>query len=135
MGRIEKNHTGWKPLFSLLWEATSLETLDEWSEKVVDILPESFFEFENYENSDFSHLSKDDYDKFADLYQGLGEDFTQLIEDIYKIFEEYAYTSIDGAGQKSLNIIARILKMLENESISAPDPQLVAFSKISEKNG
>lgn len=128
-------HKEWGTLFSLLWEATSLETLDEWSEKVIDILPECFFEFDCFEKSDFNHLTKADYEKFHVLYQGLGSDFTQLIEYIYKIFEDCAYASIEGTGQKSLSTIACILKMLEDESIPAPDPQSVAFSKFSEKNG
>lgn len=128
-------HKNWTPLFEKLWNATGEMFLDEWSKRIIDILPDCFFEFPSFEKSDFNYLTKSEYEIFKDLYNGLDEDFATLIEAIHSMEEIYAFTNIPGYGEESLKILEDIASMLEKENIPLPDPKLVEFSKFSEKNG
>jgi len=125
----------WTPIFEKLWAATGDMFLDEWSQRVIDILPECFLEFPTFETSDFNFLTKEEYVVIRNLYDGLGDDYANLIELIHSMEEIYAFTNIPGYGEESLRILGEIVAMLEKENIELPDPKFVEFSKFSERDG
>ena len=126
----------WSPLSKKLWAVTDGKMfLDEWSDHIVDLLPECFFAFKNYASSDFTYLTEEEYNTFKILYEGLGEDFSQLLEFIHEMEEVYAYTVIDDNGEKSAEVLEDIVKILEKNNISLPDPNIVSFSRFDEKEG
>ncbi|WP_073228645.1 hypothetical protein [Fibrobacter sp. UWEL] len=81
--------------------------LDEWSDRIVDLLPECIFAFKDYASSDFTYLSEEEYNTFKNLYDGLDEDFAQLMENIHEMEEVYAYTVIDDNGENAQRFLKR----------------------------
>lgn len=126
----------WTPLSKKLWAITDGKMLlDEWSNRVIDLLPECFFAFKDYASSDFTYLTEEEYNTFKNLYEGLGEDFSQLIEKVHEMEEVYAYTVIDDNGDKCAEVLEEIIQILEKNSISLPDYNLISFSKFGENEG
>lgn len=126
----------WTPLLKKLWAVTDGKMfLDEWSSRIIDILPECFFEFKDYASSDFTYLTEEEYNTFKKLYEGLDEDFSQLMEKIHEMEEVYAYTVIDDNGEKCAEVLEEIINILEKNNIPLPDYNLVAFSKFEENEG
>lgn len=126
----------WTPLSKKLWTITGGKMfLDEWSDRVIDILPKCLLEFKDFASSDFTYLTEEEYNTFKNLYEGLGEDFSQLMEKIHEMEEVYAYTVIDDNGEKCAEILEEIIQILEKNSIFLPDYNLVTFSKFEEKEG
>lgn len=132
----KESNKDWSPLSKKLWAVTDGKMfLDEWSDRIIDLLPECFFAFKDYASSDFTYLTEEEYNTFKILYEGLDEDFSQLMEHIHEMEEVYAYTVIDDNGEKCAEILEDIIKILEKKGISLPDYNLVAFSKFDEKEG
>ncbi|SHL01669.1 hypothetical protein SAMN05720468_11191 [Fibrobacter sp. UWEL] len=98
----------WTPLSRKLWTITDGKMfLDEWSDRIVDLLPECIFAFKDYASSDFTYLSEEEYNTFKNLYDGLDEDFAQLMENIHEMEEVYAYTVIDDNGENAQRFLKR----------------------------
>lgn len=125
----------WKLVFKPFWEICESETWDEWSDKVLEYIPEILLEFDNYESSDFEYLPKSEYEQIKKLYKNTDKNVNTILYNIRRIELAYSYSSISGIGKESLDIIEEIVKILEKEKIKLPDPQQVAFSKFTEKNG
>lgn len=125
----------WKLVFKPFWEICESETWDEWSDKVLEYIPEILLEFDSYESSDFDYLPKSEYEQIRKLFKTTNKNVNTILYNIRKIELAYSYSSISGIGKESLDIIEEIVKILEKEKIELPDPQRVAFSKFSEKNG
>lgn len=130
----EKN---WEVLFKHLWEITSIELFDEWLSQINEILPECLLEFSDYESSDFSILTKSEYEEFKNLYQGIKQDVNTIIKMIWNLINDIAYSEISDASNNKSNQkdMIKIIQILEKENIEIPDIKAVEFSSFTECDG
>ena len=124
----------WKPLFAWMWKGTS-EYFDEWYYRFSEILPEYLYEFDNYKDSGFEYLSEEDYDYYSAFLKGIDRNMEVLLSIPAEISMIYCYTTIPGTGKESIDLVKKSIKILKDNRIELPDPELVAFSRFSEKNG
>jgi len=129
----------WTKLSQLMWEATS-SYWDTWDNKYIEIIPEYLFEFSNYEDSDFESLTKEDYDYYVSLFEGISDgseddELNVVLSTLHSLQEVYCYSDIPNEGKESLDIIESLCRVLENESVELPNPDLVKFSSFEEKDG
>lgn len=126
----------WRPLFSLLWSICDEDTFwDEWTSEVLEVVPEYLFEFPSFGESSFDYLDEEGYNIMKSLLVDHDAGTDTLLEGIVEMEEAYAYTEIAGIGEESLDILARIVEVLEDAGIPLPDPQVVAFSSFEECGG
>ena len=124
----------WSKLSQWMWAATS-EYWDEWDEKFMEIIPEYLFEKNSYEESDFECISEDEYDYFSSLLSSLSDDFNTLLLKLHELNQVYCYESIPGNGIDASKLVVEACAILEKNQIPVPDPENVAFSRFSEKDG
>lgn len=124
----------WTILSKILWDVTS-NYWDEWDFKYVEIIPEHLFEFENFEDSDFEEITKEEYDNFSNLLKNMPAEVNKLLLAPHLLQEIYSYTSIPGYGTEASNIILNVCKILEDNNIELPSISAVHFSRFTEKNG
>lgn len=129
----------WRPLLRKLWDATSREDIYNWLD-YERILPSDFL----YESQKFgyeeaySYLFVEEYDYFVALYEGMkteerGKGLIRLFDFLFEVFGRPMYSIVyPDDGFEELKTICRIL---EQEGIPLPDPQMVAFSQFPENNG
>ena len=124
----------WKPLFSWMWKVTS-DYFDEWYYRFMEILPEYLYEFDNYKDADFEFLSEEDYKYYSDFLKDIDKNMQELMTIPAKISMVYSYTVIPGIGKESIKLVEKAIKILKENEIELPDPEAVAFSRFSEKDG
>lgn len=124
----------WKPFFTWMWQLTSV-CFDEWYYRFMEILPEYLYEFDNYKDADFDYLTEEQYAYYADFLKDIDESMEKLINIPAEISMVYCYTSIPGKGEESLELVQKAINILEENNIDLPDPEDVAFSKFTERNG
>ena len=133
---IKEPNKDWTPLSKILWSITDDKMLlNEWSDRVIDILPECLLSFNDFASADFTCLTEEEYNTFKTLYKGSKADFSKLMGYVHEMEEVYAYTVIDDDGEKCSEVLDDIIKILEKNNIPLPDYNVVAFSKFSEKEG
>lgn len=124
----------WRPLFTWMWKCTS-DYFDEWYYRFMEILPEYLYEFDNYKDSQFDYLSEDDYNYYTELLRDIDDNMEELLVIPTEIAMVYAYTSIPGEGKESIKLVEKAIHILKNNDVAVPNPEQVAFSSFSEKNG
>ncbi len=124
----------WTVLSQWMWNATS-EYWDEWDSKFMEIIPEFLFECDSYEESDFECISEDEYEYFTSLFDGLSDEFNNLMLKLHELQQVYCYESIPGRGTDASKIIVEACNILEHNDIVLPDPEKIAFSRFLEKDG
>ena len=124
----------WSDLSKLMWESTS-SYWDEWDNKFIEIIPEYLFEKETYAESEFEHLTEDEYNSYVALFKDKPLIVNTLLMKLHELEEVYCYSSIPGKGKDASQFIVDICNTLEEEGVSLPDLNLVKFSDFSEKNG
>ncbi len=77
----QKPQADWTPLFERIWHVTSGGYWDEWSYEFTEIIPECIFEFPDYESSDLSYTSENEYKKLIALYAGMPESWGGVARD------------------------------------------------------
>lgn len=127
-------HDDWKPLASLMWEATS-SYWDTWDWKYIEVIPEFLFEKATFEESSFDYLTKESYDCFSTLLKGKDDNVNTLLIKLHELQEVYSYTSIPGKGKEASQLIVDMCETLNQENIPLPDLAKVRFSKFSERDG
>ena len=124
----------WRPLFSWMWKGT-IEYFDEWYYRFSEILPKYLYEFDNYKDSGFEYISEEDYNFYSELLKDIDRNMEMLLSIPAKISMVYCYTAIPGIGKESIDLVKKAIKILKENKIELPDPEKVAFSQFSEKNG
>ena len=125
----------WTPLCKIMWSITGDELWDAWLGKMVEIIPENMLEFNSYAESGFEHLSEEEYVALRSLYAGMPEGLNALIDCVFESVNVYAYGSIPGFGQDSLDVVGEAAGVLEEAGVSLPDAEAVAFSSFGQKSG
>ncbi|WP_235617226.1 hypothetical protein [Lysinibacillus mangiferihumi] len=82
-----------------LWEFTSIQYLDQWSDTIVELIPDNLLEFKTYEEDAFERLSKDKFLYLYKLYQNIDKSIGILVRAIYELGISHAYTVIEGYGE------------------------------------
>ena len=124
----------WRPLFARMWKGTS-ENFDEWYYRFVEILPEYIYEFGNYKDANFDFLSEEDYIYYVEFLKDIDKNMEELLVIPGNIAMLYAYTSIPGKGNESINLLKKSIRILEDNGIEPPDVKKFEFSSFNEKNG
>ncbi len=125
----------WGAVFSELWRIADDVYWDDWSSRVIDLLPEYIYGLDHYVSDEFEWLGENEFNALKELYSGLGDDWTRLLQDIVDMEETYAYTSISGVGQESIRLLENILEILTANGVEPPSLNQVKFSLFSERNG
>lgn len=125
----------WGFVFSEFWKIQDDILWDEWSDRVIDLLPEYIYELDHYDGDEFSWLDENGFNRLKSLYDGMSEQWAQILRDIVDMEEVYAYSSIPGTGKESIRLLNKVIDVLEGEGIGLPGPQSVAFSTFDQFNG
>lgn len=131
---IKYPNKDWRPLFTWMWKCTS-DYFDEWYYHFMEILPEYLYEFDNYKDSQFDYLSEEDYNYYTEFLRDIDDNMRELLVIPTEIAMVYAYTSIPGEGKESIKLVEKAIHILKNNGVAVPNPEQVAFSSFSEKNG
>lgn len=121
-------------LFKDLWKINSVEYIDSnWYYPMLEKSVESVFEFGNYEDSEYEDITKEEYDKYLELYNKIKDDkeMCEIIDMIIKLPEYYIYTNVTDDGIKVTNDLLKIVNVLNKNNIRLPDISLLEESKIS----
>lgn len=130
----QKPQADWTPLFERIWHVTSGGYWDEWSYEFTEIIPECIFEFPDYESSDLSYTSENEYKKLIALYAGMPESWGALLETLDRLVLILGYDCDDPEGEAA-ELVPAIESILAAEGISLPTEDLVSFFPISENRG
>ncbi|RDU24230.1 hypothetical protein [Anaerosacchariphilus polymeriproducens] len=125
----------WSFILEKYWQITSLELWDIWMDEVIEIIPEYLFEFDDYESSDFEHLSYENYLKLKEIYKGVGDDANIILKKVYDLANSHAYSSIVGEGKESLEVLDDVIKYLVNNEVILPNIEKVKKFTIDKNNG
>ncbi len=68
----------WKPLFKWMWKDTS-DYFDEWWYRLIEILPEYLYEFENYKDAAFDYFSEENYNYYAKFLKDIDRNMKELL--------------------------------------------------------
>lgn len=130
----KKPDEDWSPLFERLWKFTSARYWDKALENYIEILPECIEEFPDYESSDLSNTTEDEYDKLVVLYKGMPEEWNSLLCALELAISELGYSPADSEGLIH-DAINEIEGILEKNGISLPSEDLISISPASENRG
>jgi len=125
----------WKPIIDTMWKAVESDKRDEWAYSFCDIIPEYLFEPESFEAANFRSMTKDQYDTYTGLLIDTDENVNIIFTALYDIIMDYAYTSIPGTGEDTLDDLESICACLEEKGVALPDERIVAFSAFTQRNG
>ena len=115
----------WRPVFEVLWYLSKDVYWDDWSSRVIDILPEYVSHDIPYNPDDFETLNEHTYETLCNLYDGMPQAWATILSNIVGMEQEYAYTVIPGCGLESVAMLKEIVSLLEAESIEPPDAKPV----------
>ncbi|MDD6081289.1 MAG: hypothetical protein PUB89_00390 [Oscillospiraceae bacterium] len=125
----------WGKLFKHLWKITDESILiDDWDEKTCEILPDSIFEKNCYDNR-FSILTEEEYYYYADIYKEVDENINIILGYICDMEECFSYTIVNDKNGILPRKVSSILNILHENNIDVPNIALVKFSKRIENNG
>ena len=125
----------WTFVFERLWSIAGDIFWDTWSSDVIDILPEYVSDNIAYDPDDYDNLSEAEHERLCAVYRGMPGSWATIMREIVDMEQVYAYTSIPGCGQESLESLRHIVSILSGEGVELPDPQTVSFSSFSERKG
>lgn len=132
---LKYNVNDWRLVLECLWEFTSIQYLDEWSGKVVEIIPDHLLEFKTYEEHDFEYLDERNFKYLYNLYQNIDEKIDFVITAIYNIGTSHAYSIIVKYGQRSLDELEILLNYMTKNDIPLPDIKPFEKFSIEENKG
>ncbi len=115
----------WRPVFEVLWYLSQDVYWDDWSSRVIDILPEYVSHETPYDPDDFETLDEHAYETLCDLYEGMPAAWATIMSNIVGMEQEYAYTVIPVLGLESVAMLEEIVSLLEAEGIELPDARAV----------
>lgn len=131
----KKPEADWRPVFRDLWGIAEDILWDEWSDRVIDLLPEYIYELDSYDSDEFTWLDENGFAQLKELYDGMGDPWAIILRNLVDMEEAYAYTTIPGTGTESIALVEEVVELMGEEGIQAPDVEVVAFTKFSENNG
>ncbi|MEN8905635.1 MAG: hypothetical protein ABF289_06705 [Clostridiales bacterium] len=126
---LNYNFDDWKMVVQTLWEFTSIEYLDDWSDKLAEIIPDNLLEFKTYEEHDFEYLNRNNFKYLYNLYQNISDKIDYAMTAIFNIGTSHAYTVIVGYGQKSFDELEKLISFMINNNLPLPD--ITSFLKYS----
>lgn len=131
----KKPDAEWHLVFENLWSIADDIMWDDWSDRVIDLLPEYIYELDAYNPDEFSWLDEDSFTLLKQLYTGMGETWATILKNLVDMEEIYAYTSIPGTGFESIALAEEVIQLMDKEGIPLPAISQVAFSSFSENGG
>ena len=99
------------------------------------ILPKYLYEFDRYKNAGFEFLTEEQYNYYSRFLRDIDSNMAELLKIPADISMVYCYTCIPGKGEESLELVQKAINILEDNNIDLPDPEDVAFSPFTEKDG
>ena len=76
---LKCNVSDWKIVLEYLWEFTSIEYLDDWSDTITEIIPSNLLEFKDYEKHEFEYINEETFNYLYNLYQNVDEKIDDLM--------------------------------------------------------
>lgn len=132
---LKYNVSDWEMVLGKLWQFTSADNLEVWSDKVVEVIPENLLEFKIYEDHDFEYLNESEFIYLYALYQNIDKKIDYLIRQIYYLGASHSYSVIIEYGQRSLDELNILLKYMTNNNIPLPDIEPFKKFSIKENEG
>ena len=88
----KKPRDDWSVVFSEFWRIADDVYWDDWSDRVIDLLPEYIYDLDCYKADEFSWLDEQGFDTLKELYSEMGDDWGLLLQNIVDMEQVYAYT-------------------------------------------
>lgn len=124
-----------KPLSAMLWLGTSSMNWDDFYELMDDLSSEFLLVSTNYDPSNFSQLTAEEFNTICPLIKGIESETDPFFSILHDITSVYAYSTVPGQGKESIDILFKAIALLETNGIELPNVNLVAFSSFSERDG
>ncbi|MBR4374815.1 MAG: hypothetical protein IKP49_10685 [Treponema sp.] len=133
----------WTFVAERMWEATSCEYWNRWTDKYVGFIPCVLFEYAEYDKDDLEECyTKEQFETLKSLYSGItdgneddsNDEFAQIIRKPFDFCMVYEGTGI-GDGSDGYALIDETEKILTENGIPLPDYHKVEFSSYTELNG
>lgn len=131
----KKPNAEWRPVFKDLWSIAEDVMWDDWSDRVMDLLPECIYKIDAYDPDEFSWLDEDGFKQLKKLYADMGDDWAHILRNLIDMEEVYAYASIPGAGSESIMLVEEVVELMRNCGIDVPDADQVSFSSFDDNDG
>ena len=97
--KLKINILDWTIVLDCLWDFTSTNNMEDWGDRVSEIIPNNLLEFKSYEESEFEFIDESTYFTLKKLYIDSDESINIMIQQIYYLGCSYAYSVIDGKGK------------------------------------
>lgn len=131
----KKPNAEWQPVFKDFWSITKDIMWDDWSDRVIDLLPEYIYELEAYDPDEFSWLDEEGFKQLKKLYDDMGDAWSAILRNLVDMEEIYAYTSIPGTGSESIALAEEAIELVRSCGVDLPDVEQVAFSSFDDNGG
>lgn len=125
----------WKMILEWLWDFTSTENLEEWNDKITEVIPENLLEFDTYEEHDFEYLEESQFEYLYNLYQTIDDRIGLLIRQVFYLGCSHSYSVIVNYGQSSLDELDRIITFMIDNGFPTPDIEQFKMYSINENKG
>ena len=133
--KLKINILDWTIVLDCLWDFTSTNNMEDWGDRVSEIIPNNLLEFKSYEESEFEFIDESTYFTLKKLYIDSDESINIMIQQIYYLGCSYAYSVIDGKGESSLIELKVTLDFMNINKVEFPDISKFKKFSIAEDNG
>ena len=108
-------------VLSVLWEYTSIQYIDDWQERFVEVIPSVIESANNYEDDDFSMLNRSDFFYLKSLYNKSDQIILDIIEKTFYVGTIDLYGAIESNSPESLSIMSDIIDLLVANNVPLPN--------------
>lgn len=100
--------SAWDILFDKLWAFPQCEFVDEYTYMLIECLPDSILEFEDYsEGGDWEYITEEEFLYFRSLYRYCTElqNVSKILNDVHEMLSNHLYEGTCPPAQASLDIM------------------------------
>ena len=121
---------------SLMWSIVGdTGYIDENADKYMEAIPEYLYEFDNFEDSEFDYITKEEYESFKSILCPSDASLNTIMHRIYDIATEYAYEGFDAPGNETIQYICDVVDELRKNNVPVPEYKLVQPFSFDEYDG
>lgn len=124
------------PVLALAWDIVGQEGfIDQSADRYMEVIPEYLFEFDDYEEAEFEHLTKEEFDKFRRLLSPDDQTLNLLMHRVYDVAMCYAYVAVANPPREAVDLVFDAIGALRERGIALPDFELVRGLSFNEYDG
>lgn len=124
------------PVLRLAWDIVGPEGyIDQNAGRFMEAIPEYLFEFDDYEEAEFEHLTKAEFDELRRLLNPDDSTLGLVMHRIYDIAMCYAYTAVATPPREAMDLVFEVVSALCACGTPLPSFELVRGYSSDEFDG